>query len=283
MPGVQVILDQNLEELVPFIDWFYFFYGWGRIPGKFPELLEGDSPKAEAARKLYGDAQELLQKAIAKKWIRANGICGVFPVNRHGETLELRSEFGSFRFEFLREQEVRNGVCRNRSLADFVNPKETDYMGLFAVSAGFQIAEQSEEFKKKGDEYSALLLQSLGGRLTEAFSQKLHLDVMKKYWGYLPENAEPFGIRPAPGYPACPDHTEKLPIWQAMRVQEKTGIALSDSFMMIPENATCGYYFAHPKSGYFSIGKIGEDQLLEYARRKNWTLETARRWLCPRE
>ena len=148
MPGVQVILDQNLEELVPFIDWFYFFYGW-RIPGKFPELLEGDSPKAEAARKLYGDAQELLQKAIAKKWIRANGICGVFPVNRHGETLELRSEFGSFRFEFLREQEVRSGICRNRSLADFVNPKETDYMGLFAVSAGFQIAEQSEEFKKK--------------------------------------------------------------------------------------------------------------------------------------
>lgn len=277
-PGIHVIADQNLEELVPFIDWFYLFYAW-RIPGKFPEILEGDSPKAETARKLYADAQKLLAEAIEKKWIQARGIFGVFPVTRSGEGLDLHSEFGTTRFEFLREQEVRDGICKHRSLIDFITPKETDYLGLFAVSAGFNIAEQSAQFKKAGDDYSSILLQSLGGRLTEAFSEKLHQDVMKKYWGYLPEGAKPFGIRPAPGYPTCPDHTEKLAIWKAMHVEEQTGIKLSESYMMIPEYSTCGYYFAHPKSLYFSVGKIADDQIQDYAKRKNWSEEMAKKWL----
>lgn len=279
--GVHVILDADLESLVPFIDWFFLFYAW-RMPGKFPDILDGDSEKAEAARRLYADARRLLAEAIEKKWIEARGIFGIFPVERRGETVFLESEYGRFRFEFLREQEVRGGLSRNRSLVDFLSPKTLDYMGLFAVSAGFRISEQAEVFKKNGDDYSAILLGSLGGRLTEAFSEKLFLDVMKNAWGYLPEGEKPFGIRPAPGYPACPDHTEKIPIWNAMRVKENIGIELSDSCMMLPENATCGYYFAHPKSEYFSVGKIADDQLSEYALRKGWSVECARKWLSPR-
>lgn len=281
-PGIHVISDQNLEELVPHIDWFYLFYAW-RIPGKFPEILEGDSPKSETARKLYADAQELLARAIENRWIQARGIFGIFPVKRLGESLDLTTEHGTFRFEFLREQQVRDGICKHRSLIDFISPNETDYMGLFAVSAGFEISRQAEIFKKNGDDYSAILLGSLGGRLTEAFSKKLHADVMEKYWGYVPQGTKPFGIRPAPGYPMCPDHTEKLPIWQAMHVRENIGIELSESYMMLPENSTCGYYFAHPKSHYFSVGKIGDDQILAYAKRKGWPLETATRWLRLRD
>ena len=281
-PGIHVISNQPLEELVPFIDWFYLFYAW-RIPGKFPELLDGDSPKAEEARKLYSDAQRLLERAIANRWIEARGVFGIFPVSRKGDSVTLASEYGKFRFEFLREQEVRGGVCRHRSLSDFLSPHTEDYMGLFAVSAGFKIREQAEIFKKSGDDYSAILLGSLGGRLTEAFSEKLFLDMMKNAWGYLPEGSPPFGIRPAPGYPACPDHTEKLVIWDAMHVRENTGIELSDSYMMLPENSTCGYYFAHPRSCYFSVGKIAEDQLSEYAKRKGWSFETVRRLLSVRD
>lgn len=281
-PGIHVISRQPLEELVPYIDWFFLFYAW-RIPGKFPDLLEGDSPKAEEARKLFADAKRLLERAIADGWIEARGIFGIFPVERRGESVFLESEYGKFRFEFLREQEIRSGVCKHRSLVDFLSPNLRDYLGLFAVSAGFGIRERAEEFRKSGDDYSAILLGSLGGRLTEAFSEKLFLDMMKNAWGYLPEGSPPFGIRPAPGYPACPDHTEKLAIWNAMRVRENVGMELTESYMMLPENSTCGYYFAHPKSEYFSVGKIAEDQLLEYASRKGWTPDTARRWLLGRE
>lgn len=281
-PGIHVISRQPLEELVPYIDWFFLFYAW-RIPGKFPDLLEGDSPKAEEARKLFADAKRLLERAIADGWIEARGIFGIFPVERRGESVFLESEYGKFRFEFLREQEVRSGVCKHRSLVDFLSPNSRDYLGLFAVSAGFGIRERAEVFRKSGDDYSAILLGSLGGRLTEAFSEKLFLDMMKNAWGYLPEGSPPFGIRPAPGYPACPDHTEKLAIWNAMRVKENIGMELTESYMMLPENSTCGYYFAHPKSEYFSVGKIAEDQLLEYASRKGWPPDTARRWLLGRE
>lgn len=281
-PGIHVISRQPLEELVPYIDWFFLFYAW-RIPGKFPDLLEGDSPKAEEARKLFADAKRLLERAIADGWIEARGIFGIFPAERRGESVFLESEYGKFRFEFLREQEVRSGVCKHRSLVDFLSPNSRDYLGLFAVSAGFGIRERAEEFRKSGDDYSAILLGSLGGRLTEAFSEKLFLDMMKNAWGYLPEGSPPFGIRPAPGYPACPDHTEKLAIWNAMRVRENVGMELTESYMMLPENSTCGYYFAHPKSEYFSVGKIAEDQLLEYASRKGWSPDTARRWLLGRE
>lgn len=281
-PGIHVISRQPLEELVPYIDWFFLFYAW-RIPGKFPDLLEGDSPKAEEARKLFADAKRLLERAIADGWIEARGIFGIFPVERRGESVFLESEYGKFRFEFLREQEVRSGVCKHRSLVDFLSPNSRDYLGLFAVSAGFGIRERAEEFRKSGDDYSAILLGSLGGRLTEAFSEKLFLDMMKNAWGYLPEGSPPFGIRPAPGYPACPDHTEKLAIWNAMRVRENVGMELTESYMMLPENSTCGYYFAHPKSEYFSVGKIAEDQLLEYASRKGWPPDTAHRWLLGRE
>lgn len=281
-PGIHVIPDQPLDELVPFIDWFFLFYAW-RIPGKFPELLDGDSPKAEEARKLYRDARNLLERAIENRWFEARGIYGIFPVKREGESVTLFSEHGKFRFEFLREQEVREGICRHRSLVDFLSPNSEDYMGLFAVSAGFGIQKQAEAFKKAGDDYSAILLGSIGGRLTEAFSERLFLDMMKNAWGYLPEGSAPFGIRPAPGYPACPDHSEKLGIWNAMRVKENTGMELSDSWMMVPENSTCGYYFAHPMSEYFSVGKIAEDQLSEYAKRKGWSLETARRLLQARD
>ena len=281
-PGIHVISRQPLEELVPYIDWFFLFYAW-RIPGKFPDLLEGDSPKAEEARKLFADAKRLLERAIADGWIEARGIFGIFPVERRGESVFLESEYGKFRFEFLREQEVRSGVCKHRSLVDFLSPNSRDYLGLFAVSAGFGIRERAEEFRKSGDDYSAILLGSLGGRLTEAFSERLFLDMMKNAWGYLPKDAPPFGIRPAPGYPACPDYTEKLAIWNAMRVRENVGMELTESYMMLPENSTCGYYFAHPKSEYFSVGKIAEDQLLEYASRKGWSPDTARRWLLGRE
>lgn len=277
-PGIHVISRQPLEELVPYIDWFFLFYAW-RIPGKFPDLLEGDSPKAEEARKLFSDAKRLLERAMENNWIEARGIFGIFPVERRGDSVLLESEYGKFRFEFLREQEVRSGVCKHRSLSDFLSPNSRDYMGLFAVSAGFNIRERADEFRKSGDDYSAILLGSLGGRLTEAFSEKLFLDMMKNAWGYLPEGAAPFGIRPAPGYPTCPDHTEKLAIWNAMRVRENIGIELTESYMMLPENATCGYYFAYPKSEYFSVGKIADDQLLEYAERKGWSPDTARRWL----
>ena len=275
--GVQVLKAVPLETLVPFIDWNGLFFACA-IPGRYPQILEGDTPKAEAARKLFTDAESFLNRIVSDKLIEARAVFGIFPVKRNGEEIVLFAETSQVKIEFLRQQQAENNGTL-KSLADYLSPHEIDFMGLFALSVGFGVKEAADLFRRSGDDYSAMLLHFLAGRLTEAFSEKLHRDVMFSYWGYVLPFHKPFGIRPAPGYPACRDHTEKLPIWEALQVKERIGLELSDSFMMIPENAICGYYLAHPKSVYFSVGPIGEDQLVDYANRKGWSLETARKWV----
>ncbi|MCF0215936.1 MAG: hypothetical protein HUK21_05640 [Fibrobacteraceae bacterium] len=274
-----LVLQESLENLVPFIDWSYFLYAW-----HFPcslKILDEDSSRGEEARRLLQDGKNFLQQIVERKMCEARSVVGLFPVTRQGDDVLVQQSVcdDPVTFHFLRQQ--HNLMLPCRSLVDFLSPKCTDYMGFFALSAGFGVKEGRDRLKSAGDDYSAILLETLSGRLTEAYSTKLHLDVIQKYWGYGEHltAANAFGIRPAIGYPSIPDHTEKQTLWRLLKVKENIGIELTDSFMMMPLNSACGYYFAHPKSSYFSVGKIGMDQLKDYAERKGWSLETARTWL----
>jgi 5-methyltetrahydrofolate--homocysteine methyltransferase len=294
--GVRVFEEFDLAELRPYIDWQPFFNAW-EMRGKFPDILNNPTT-GEAARKLYDEAQEMLDRLTEEKWLTANGVVGIFPANRvDGEDLEVYTDESRadvrMRLHHLRQQgEQRHGLP-HRSLADFVAPKETgleDWVGGFAVTAGIGVAERISEFKAALDDYSAILLESLADRLAEAFAERLHELVRKELWGYAPDeqldNAglikeQYAGIRPAPGYPACPDHTEKGLLWELLDVQAATGIELTDSMAMWPGAAVSGFYLSHPESQYFVLGRIGQDQVADYARRKGWTLKEAERWLSP--
>ena len=296
--GVREFCDYDLAELREYIDWQPFFNAW-EMKGRFPDILNNPA-SGEAARKLYDDAQKMLDTAIKEKWLTANGVIGFFPANAVGSgsedvevyTDDTRTEVLTTLHNLRQQGEHRDGIP-NRSLGDFIAPRDTglaDYIGAFAVTAGLGSAEKIAEFKAALDDYSAILLESIADRLAEAFAERMHERVRKEFWGYQPDehldNDELIGeryvgIRPAPGYPACPEHTEKLTLWALMDVKERTGIELTESMAMWPGAAVSGWYFSHPQSQYFVVGRLAQDQVADYAKRKGWTLAEAERWLAP--
>jgi 5-methyltetrahydrofolate--homocysteine methyltransferase len=293
---VRTFHDYPLEELRAYIDWQPFFTTW-EMRGRFPDILHNPAT-AEAARRLYEDAQAMLDQLIREKWLRAHGVIGLFPANQvDGDDIEVytdesRQSVRAVLHQLRQQTEGRDGSPR-KSLADFVAPRSTglrDYVGAFAVTAGLGSQEKIADFKKANDDYSAILLEALADRLAEAFAERLHERVRKEFWAYAPGEtfdndaliAEKYhGIRPAPGYPACPEHTEKRTIWELLDVETNTGIELTDSMAMWPGAAVSGLYFSHPQARYFVLGRIGRDQVEDYARRKGWTLAEAERWLSP--
>mgnify|MGYP003472358963 CR=1 FL=1 len=293
--GVRDFLDYDLAELREFIDWQPFFNAW-EMKGRFPDILNNPAT-GEAARKLYDDAQEMLDTLIKEKWLTANGVIGFFPANAVGDDVEVytddtRTEVLTTLHNLRQQGEHRAGIP-NKSLGDFVAPRDTglaDYVGAFAVTAGLGSGDKIVEFKAALDDYSAILLESIADRLAEAFAERMHQRVRTEFWGYQPDEqldnealiGEKYvGIRPAPGYPACPEHTEKSTIWELMDVQARTGIELTESMAMWPGAAVSGLYFSHPQSQYFVVGRLAQDQVADYARRKGWTLREAERWLGP--
>ncbi len=293
---VRSFSDYSLEELRRYIDWQPFFTAW-EMRGRFPDLLHNPA-SGEAARRLFEDAQAMLDRIVAEKWLRARGVFGLFPANRvDGDDIEVytdetRTAVRTTLHQLRQQTEGRDGAPR-KSLADFVAPKETglrDYVGAFAVTAGLGSSERAAEFKKANDDYSAIMLEALADRLAEAFAERLHERVRKEFWAYAPDEhldnealiSEKYaGIRPAPGYPACPEHTEKQTIWNLLDVEANAGIELTESMAMWPGAAVSGLYFSHPQSRYFVLGRLGRDQVEDYARRKGWTVAEAERWLSP--
>ncbi|MGH8481350.1 MAG: methionine synthase, partial [Nevskiaceae bacterium] len=292
---VRVFRDYPLAELRKYIDWQPFFIAW-ELKGRYPDLLNNPA-SGEAARKLWADAQALLDRIESEKWLRASGVCGLFPANAAGDDIEVYADETrariAARLHCLRQQSEHRPGVPHRSLADYVAPKDTglhDYVGAFAVTAGLGCAEKVAEFKRQNDDYSAILLESLADRLAEAFAERLHERVRRELWGYAADEhlsneqliAEGYrGIRPAPGYAACPEHSEKATLWQLLDVEKNAGIALTDSYAMWPGAAVSGWYLAHPQAQYFVVGRLSKDQVEDYARRKGWDLATAEKWLGP--
>jgi 5-methyltetrahydrofolate--homocysteine methyltransferase len=293
--GTRVLEDYPLEELVPLIDWTPFFQTW-ELSGHYPAILE-DPVRGPAATSLFRDARALLDRIVRERLLRARGVFGLYPANSVGDDIELYSDESRAEkktvIHTLRQQMVKPPGRPNLALADFVAPRETglaDYMGAFAVTAGAGIDELVSGFEAAHDDYNAILTKALADRLAEAFAELLHLRVRREFWGYAQDEAldnaalikERYqGIRPAPGYPACPDHTEKLVLFDLLRAQESAGIALTESFAMLPTASVSGYYFWHPQSQYFGIGKIERDQVEDYARRKGMDVPAVERWLSP--
>jgi len=293
---VKVFTDYSLEELRDYIDWQPFFSSW-EMKGRYPDILNNPST-GETARKLFDDGQKMLDQIIEEKWIQANGVFGLFPANQvDGDDIavytdESRSEVLTTLHQLRQQTEGREGTSR-KSLADFVAPRSTglrDYVGAFAVTAGIGVSDRIMAFKEDLDDYNAILLESLADRLAEAFAERMHERVRKEFWAHSPSESwsneelikEKYdGIRPAPGYPACPEHTEKQTIWDLLDVETKAGIELTDSMAMWPGAAVSGLYFSHPESKYFVLGRIARDQVHDYADRKGWTSAEAERWLAP--
>ncbi|MFC4815858.1 methionine synthase [Flavobacterium sp. GCM10023249] len=283
----------DLSELVDFIDWTPFFQSW-ELYGKFPAILT-DEVVGEQATSLFEDAQKMLSQIIAEKWFTAKGILGIFPANQvNDDDILVSDENGKELVQFLtlRQQSQKTAGAPNIALADFVAPIEEvqDYLGCFCVTTGFGVDEKATEFEQQLDDYNSILVKALGDRLAEAFAEYLHLKVRKEIWGYasdenltneelIKENYK--GIRPAPGYPACPDHLEKPTIWKLLKVEENIGVTLTESMAMWPAASVSGYYFANPQSKYFGLGKIKEDQVEDYAKRRNISKEEAMKWLSP--
>jgi 5-methyltetrahydrofolate--homocysteine methyltransferase len=294
-------LRVTLEDLVPFIDWTPFFHTW-ELRGVYPKILQHEK-HGEEARKLFADAQKLLEIIVSEKLLQPRGVCGLFPANRVGDDVELYTEESRGRvlttFHFLRQQIEKTDGTPNWCLADFVAPKHStfniqhstskDYLGAFAVTSGHGLKELVEKFKADHDDYNAIMAEALADRLAEAFAEYLHQRV-REDWGYgrkeqLTNNdliAEKYrGIRPAAGYPACPDHTEKQVLWKLLDVEKSAGIQLTESCAMWPGSSVSGLYFAHPESKYFAVGKLGRDQMVDYHLRKGMTLQEVERWLGP--
>ncbi|MGZ8213241.1 MAG: methionine synthase [Methylosarcina sp.] len=291
--GLKVIDHFPLDTLVWFIDWTPFFQTW-ELAGRYPKILD-DGVIGVEARKLFDDAQVMLKKIITEQWLTARAVIGFFPANSEGDdvilyTDESRTEKRET-LHHLRQQQIKAPGRPNYCLSDFIAPAGSgiaDYLGAFAVTTGIGIEQKLEEFGRDHDDYSAIMLKALADRLAEAFAEYLHRAVRKDYWGYARDenydnnqliNESYQGIRPAPGYPACPDHTEKAKLFELLNVTENTSIELTESYAMYPASAVSGWYFAHPESQYFNVGKIDKDQLKDYARRKGITEELAERWL----
>jgi 5-methyltetrahydrofolate--homocysteine methyltransferase len=291
--GIQQIDQFELHKLVPFIDWSPFFRAWD-LHGKFPEILE-DEVVGKQASALYNDARKMLRELISQKKLVAKAVFGLFPARRQGaDDIEIKAgEKETFVFRTLRQQGKKRQGVPNLALADYIAPASSflqDYMGCFCVTAGWGAEELATDYQKKLDDYNSIMVKALADRLAEAFAEYLHREVRIRYWGYalgeqLDNDAlirESYtGIRPAPGYPACPDHLEKLTIWELLEVEERIGVKLTESLAMWPAASVSGYYFAHPDARYFGLGKIGQDQLEDYAARKGISLEEATRWLSP--
>ena len=290
--GIQIIENQDLEELIPYIDWSPFFRSWDLF-GKYPQILK-DEVVGEQATELFADAQKMLQKIVSEKLLTAKAIFGIFPANSNEQDdIELKKEEETFIFRTLRQQHKKSEGKEYLALSDFIAPKTSekqDYIGAFAVTTGFGTDELAQKYEAEHDDYNAIMVKAIADRLAEAFAEFLHKKVRTEIWGYSnDENLENddlisekyVGIRPAPGYPACPDHLEKTTIWDLLKVKENIGLELTESLAMFPTASVSGYYFANPKAKYFGVGKITEDQLKDYAERKNVDLELARKWLSP--
>ncbi|WP_394201016.1 methionine synthase [Marinagarivorans algicola] len=293
--GTKTLLNYPLEELVPYIDWTPFFISWD-LAGKYPRILT-DNVVGEAATHLFEDAQTMLKQLVEQKQLQANGVLGFWPANSvDHDVLTVSDEAGTeiSRLYHLRQQQDKNAQTDTLySLADFIAPKDTglqDYIGGFVVTAGMGAEELAKAYEAKGDDYSAIMVKALADRLAEAFAERLHERVRKEFWGYASDEALPndslikeqyTGIRPAPGYPACPDHTEKTQLFELLNATAETGVSLTEHFAMFPAAAVSGWYFSHPEAKYFGIGKIDRDQLNTVATRKGWDLKTAQKWLQP--
>ena len=291
------IVEVELSELVDFIDWTPFFQSW-ELFGKYPAILT-DEVVGEQATDLFKDAQVMLAKIVSEKWFQAKGILGIYPANTvNDDDIEVYSEPLTQNpkpntFLTLRQQSQKTVGAPNIALSDFIAPKESnkqDYIGCFCVTTGFGVDEKAAEFESQLDDYNSILTKALGDRLAEAFAEYLHLKVRKEIWGYASEenltNNELIkenykGIRPAPGYPACPDHLEKPTIWNILNVEENIGVTLTESMAMWPASSVSGYYFANSESKYFGLGKIKNDQVENYAKRRGISTEIATKWLAP--
>ena len=292
--GTQVLADYPIAELVDHIDWTPFFRTW-ELAGKFPAILD-DAKVGEAARALYADARAMLDKIVAEKWFTASAVFGFWPAQAEGDDVLLFADEARAEpiatLHGLRQQLSKREGRHNMAISDFIAPRASgvpDYVGAFAVTAGLGEDAMAERFKRANDDYSAILVKALADRLAEAFAERLHSQVRKEFWGYAADEAlsnealireEYRGIRPAPGYPAQPDHTEKATLFRLLQ-PERIGIELTESFAMTPGAAVCGLYFSHPQSAYFGVGKIERDQVEDYAKRKGWSLAEAERWLSP--
>ncbi len=294
-PGVHCFDHYPLSDLLAYIDWMPFFNAW-EFTGRFPALLT-DPVVGEAASNLYADAREMLKRIVAERWLRVRAVVGLFPANSRGDDVEVYTDERRDRIAttlcFLRQQKNKAPGLPHECLADYIAPRESgvpDYIGAFAVSAGSGIEEHLARFERTHDDYSSIVLKALADRLAEACAERFHLRVRRELWGYAAAetlNNEQLihekyqGIRPAPGYPACPDHTEKAKLWSLLDVENNAGIRLTESFAMYPAAAVSGWYFAHPQSHYFGVGKVDRDQIADYARRAGMTLGDAERWLSP--
>ena len=286
-------VEVAIADLVNYIDWTPFFNSW-ELYGKYPAILT-DEVVGEQATSLFADAQKMLTQLVDENWLTAKGIVGIFPANSvNDDDIQLTTESGQpITFLTLRQQAQKTAGAPNIALADFIATKESgiqDYMGCFCVTTGFGVEEKATAFEKDLDDYNSILIKALGDRLAEAFAEYLHEKVRKEIWGYASDEklsnqeliAENYkGIRPAPGYPACPDHLEKPTIWKLLQVEEAIGVRLTESMAMWPASSVSGYYFAHPDSKYFGLGKIKKDQVEDYSKRRNTTLEQAQKWLAP--
>jgi 5-methyltetrahydrofolate--homocysteine methyltransferase len=295
MTGVQVLDDYDLARLAGYIDWGPFFQTWD-LPGAYPAILD-DPRVGEAARHVFRDGQAMLQRVITEKWLRARAVFGLFPARASGNDIAIYTDESRGRIAMtwhnLRQQHERPEGKRYYCLSDFVAPDTgavPDWIGAFVVSTGFGLEERIARFEAAHDDYGAILLKALADRLAEAFAEHLHERVRREFWGYAPDEqfdnpaliAERYrGIRPAPGYPSCPDHTEKGALFALLEAPERIGVTLTESYAMHPAASVCGFYLAHPQARYFAIPRIGADQLEDYARRKNMTIEEARKWLAP--
>jgi 5-methyltetrahydrofolate--homocysteine methyltransferase len=290
--GVRVLEDLTLATLREFIDWTPLFHTW-ELKGVYPRILD-DPQQGEQARQIFAEANALLDRIVKEKLLTARGVYGFFAANAAGDDVELYADGNRAelldRFHFLRQQVNREGSEPCRSLADFIAPRETglkDFIGAFAVTSGLRLKELVESFKSGHDDYNAIMAEAIADRLAEAFAECLHKQA-RADWGYgCGENlsseeliAEKYrGIRPAPGYPACPDHTEKGTIWRLLDVEKNAGIELTESFAMWPGSSVSGFYFAHPQARYFQLGRIDRDQVEDYARRKRMSVAEVERWL----
>jgi len=294
--GVTVFEEYPLAELVERIDWTPFFQTW-ELAGSYPKILD-DPTVGPSARPLFEDAQRMLTRIVEERWLKARGVIGLWPANSVGDDIEVYADETRSRVlatvHTLRQQTPRSrGRTENAALSDYIAPKASglaDYFGGFAVTAGLGVEERAKAFEAQHDDYSSIMVKALADRLAEAFAERLHERVRREFWGYAPDEAldnesliaEKYrGIRPAPGYPACPDHTEKGTLFELLDAEANAGIVLTDSFSMLPGASVSGFYFSHPDARYFGVGRIDRDQVEDYARRKRWGVAEAERWLAP--
>ncbi|TAN05259.1 MAG: methionine synthase [Rhodanobacteraceae bacterium] len=288
-PGITVLDDIPYTELLQVTDWTPFFQAW-ELHGHYPAILSDQIVGAQATE-LFNDARQIMDRIVKEKWLRAKAVIGFWPAQRIGDDVEIQADGKPVMLHHLRQQADKPAERPNLCLADFIAPKATgvkDWIGGFAVTAGLGIEEHLEDFKRQNDDYSAIILKALADRMAEALAEWMHREVRTKYWGFAPDEnlsntdliAEKWrGVRPAPGYPACPDHTEKATLFKLLDATRNADIQLTEGFSMYPAAAVSGWYFSHPESQYFVVGKVNRDQVEDYAARKGWTLAQAQRWL----